>query len=143
MRALFLVVLVVLVVLAGLSGLPGPARAVVRGEVVRDPAGIRQSVVRIESSKGELCSGALIGPDLVLTAAHCLTEQATYRVVAVNRSFKPLTLKAIAAAIHPEFVPGTTPRTQPGVDLAILKLERITVKRTGRIDRMVTEDEFA
>jgi secreted trypsin-like serine protease len=118
MRALFLVVL------AGLSGLPGPARAVVRGEVVRDPAGIRQSVVRIESSKGELCSGALIGPDLVLTAAHCLTEQATYRVVAVNRSFKPLTLKAIAAAIHPEFVPGTTPRTQPGVDLAILKLER-------------------
>jgi hypothetical protein len=32
-------------------------------------------------------------------------------------------VRAIAAAIHPEFVPGTTPRTQPGVDLAILKLE--------------------
>jgi Trypsin len=33
-------------------------------------------------------------------------------------------VKAIAAAVHPAFVPGTTPRTQPGVDLAILKLER-------------------
>lgn len=116
--------LLVFVAVAGLSALASPARAVVRGEVVRDPAGIRQSVVRVESSKGELCSGALIGSDLVLTAAHCLAEQAMYRVVAVDRSFRPLTLKAIAAAVHPEFVPGTTPRTQPGVDLAILKLER-------------------
>jgi secreted trypsin-like serine protease len=33
-------------------------------------------------------------------------------------------VRAVAAAIHPEFVPGTTPRSQPGVDLAILKLAR-------------------
>jgi hypothetical protein len=28
----------------------------------------------------------------------------------------------VATAVHPAFVKGTTPRTQPGVDLAILKL---------------------
>ena len=123
--------------LAGLA----PAAAVVRGEVARDPDGVRQSVVRVESSKGELCSGALIGYDLVLTAAHCLTEQATYRVIGVDRGFRQRSIKAVAAAVHPDFVPGTTPRTQPGVDLAILKLERtlgtdfrpLDPTRTGRV----------
>jgi hypothetical protein len=100
----------------------GEAQAVVRGAVARDPNGIRGSVVRVESSRGELCSGAVIAPDLVLTAAHCVLERAQYRVVAVDRRFRPRTVRAVAAAMHPEFVPGTTPRTQPGVDLAILKL---------------------
>ena len=49
--------------------------------------------------------GALIGPDLVLTAAHAPMEQATYRVVAVDRSFRPLTLKASRGGSS-EFVPG-------------------------------------
>jgi hypothetical protein len=104
--------------------LTAPAHAVMLGKVARDPDGTRSSVVRVESSAGELCSGALIAPDLVLTAAHCLTELATYRIVGVDRAFRPRQIRAVAAAIHPEFVPGTTPRTQPGVDLAILKLER-------------------
>ena len=108
--------------LAALALLSAPAEAVVRGAVSRDPNGIRGSVVRVESSRGELCSGAVIAPDLVLTAAHCVLERAQYRVVAVDRSFRPFSVRAVAAAMHPAFVPGTTPRTQPGVDLAILKL---------------------
>ena len=111
-------------VLAAIPALAGPAHAVMRGEVARDPNGVRQSVVRIESSLGELCSGAVIGSDLVLTAAHCLMEPAAYRVVVVDRGFRQRSMRAVAAIIHPAFVPGTTPRTQPGVDLAILKLER-------------------
>lgn len=99
------------------------AHAVVRGAVSRDPNGPRGSVVRVESSGGELCSGAMIAPDLVLTAAHCVLERSNYRVTGVDRAFRPRTVRAVAAAMHPEFVAGTTPRTQPGVDLAILKLE--------------------
>src|SRR3954470_9044789 len=110
--------------LAALALLCAPAEAVVRGAVSRDPNGIRGSGVRGESSRGELCSGAVIAPDLVLTAAHCVLERAQYRVVAVDRSFRPVSVRAVAAAMHPAFVPGTTPRTQPGVDLAILKLEQ-------------------
>jgi secreted trypsin-like serine protease len=101
-----------------------PALAITRGAVARNPNGVRQSVVQVESTRGELCSGAVIGPDLVLTAAHCIDDRASYRVVVMDRSFRPRTVRAIAAAMHPAFVPGTTPRTQPGVDLAILKLER-------------------
>ena len=104
--------------------LVAPALAVTRGEVVSDPDGLRSSVVQIESSGGELCSGALIAPDLILTAAHCVLQRAAYRVVVVDRRFRRVAVRAIAAALHPTFVPGTTPRTQPGVDLAILKLAR-------------------
>ncbi|WP_442897052.1 S1 family peptidase [Enterovirga sp.] len=100
-----------------------PAGAIAQGKVVRDPDGIRRSVVQIESSRGELCSGAVIAPDLVLTAAHCVLQRANYRVVIVDRSFRRYAVRAVAAAMHPDFVAGTTPRNQPGVDLAIIKLE--------------------
>jgi hypothetical protein len=108
--------------LLALALLATPAEAVVRGKVSRDPNGTRSSVVQVESSSGELCSGVVIAPDLVLTAAHCVLEPANYRVVAVDRRFRRLSIPAVAAAMHPAFVAGTTPRTQPGVDLAILKL---------------------
>lgn len=115
-------VLLALVALLSAAGL-SPASAVSLGAVVHDPNGIRRSVVQIESSRGELCSGAVIAPDLVLTAAHCVLQRANYRVVVVDRSFRRYAIRAVAAAMHPAFVAGTTPRNQPGVDLAIIKLE--------------------
>jgi hypothetical protein len=99
-----------------------PALAVTGGEVVRDPNGLRRSVVEIDSSSGELCSGAVIAPDLILTAAHCVLQRAAYRVVVTDERGRRMGVRAIAAALHPAFVPGTTPRTQPGTDLAIIKL---------------------
>jgi hypothetical protein len=120
-----------------------PALAIMRGEVARNPNGLRQSVVRVESSTGEMCSGAVIAPDLVLTAAHCVDERASYRVVVVDRRFRQYAVRAVAAAMHPAFVAGTTPRTQPGVDLALIKLEQslgpefvpLDPRRAGRAAR--------
>lgn len=110
--------------LLGLAALllPGAALAVTGGTVVHDPNGLRRSVVQIESSNGELCSGALIAPDLILTAAHCVLQRASYRVVVMDRNFRRIAVRAVAAAMHPDFVPGTTPRAQPGIDLALIKL---------------------
>lgn len=109
--------------LGALFGLaPLSAQAVVQGQVTRDPNGLRASVVRIESTGGEICSGTLIGQDLVLTAAHCVMHQAGYSVVVTDPSFRQRRIRAMAATMHPDFVPGTTPEDQPGTDLAILKL---------------------
>jgi hypothetical protein len=108
--------------LAGLA--PVPARAVINGTPTRDPDGARSFVVRIESTEGEICSGTLIAPDLVLSAAHCVMRPAGYTVISVDRGFRQRRTAVITTAMHPDFVPGTTPEDQPGVDLALLKLER-------------------
>ncbi|MGV7031971.1 S1 family peptidase [Methylobacterium symbioticum] len=109
--------------LGALVGLiPASAGAVIQGEVARDPNGTRTFVVRIESTQGEICSGTLIAPDLVLTAAHCVMHRAGYNVIAVDRGFRSRRVGAAAVSMHPEFVPGTTPEDQPGVDLALIKL---------------------
>jgi hypothetical protein len=109
--------------LAVLAVWASPAWAVIQGQVSRDPNGTRSFVVRVESTDGEICSGTLIARDLVLTAAHCVMRPAGYRVISVDRSFRQRRTDVIAATMHPDFVPGTTPEEQPGVDLALLKLE--------------------
>jgi len=120
--------------------LTAPAHAILEGTPSRDPNGLRRSVVYIENSAGELCSGAVIAQDLILTAAHCMMDVASYRVVAVNRAFRPQRHAVVATAVHPTFVRGTTPRTQPGVDLAILKLGRPLGPDFTPLDPMAADD---
>jgi len=99
-----------------------PALAVVGGVDSRDALGARASTVRVETSRGELCSGAVIAPEIVLTAAHCLMGGGSISVVSLDTRFKARRQMVVAVLPHPSFVPGTTPRTQPGTDLALLRL---------------------
>lgn len=108
--------------LLAVSLLSSTAEAVVGGKLARDRNGIRRSVVRIESSHGVLCSGVLVAPDVVLTAAHCVISDARYRVIATTPNFKPQDFPVTAIKRHSSFVPGTTPQTQPGADLALLRI---------------------
>ena len=99
-----------------------PALAVVGGVDSRDALGARASTVRVETSRGELCSGAVIAPEIVLTAAHCLMGGGSISVVSLDTQFRARRQMVVAVLPHPSFVPGTTPRTQPGTDLALLRL---------------------
>ncbi len=99
-----------------------PAAAVVGGVDSHDTFGSRAWTVRVETSRGELCSGAVIAPEIVLTAAHCLMGGGSISVVSLDPRFRPRRQMVVAVLPHPTFVPGTTPRTQPGTDLALLRL---------------------
>ncbi|WP_082359443.1 trypsin-like serine protease [Bosea sp. AAP35] len=99
-----------------------PALAVVGGSASQDVRGARASTLRVETSRGELCSGAVIAPELVLTAAHCLMGGGAVTVVSLDTRFRARRHAVVAVLPHPTFVPGTTPRTQPGADLAMLRL---------------------
>jgi hypothetical protein len=110
--------------LLALVTLASPASAIVRGAPATDPNGVRDFVLRIESQLGELCSAVLVAPDIALTAAHCVLVETRYAVHGLDRNFRDVRREVVSMVLHPSFQAGTPPRTQPGIDLALLKLER-------------------
>src|SRR5258708_12027734 len=79
-----------------------PAHAIVGGGVP-SAAGVGRSVVTIVGSRGNFCTGALIAPKLVLTAAHCVHPGADYKIVETGADNNPLLRDAVTFAIHPTF----------------------------------------
>jgi hypothetical protein len=99
-----------------------PAEAIVGGHLVRSSDQARRWTVKIDSSKGELCSGVAIQPRVVLTAAHCVIGGGRFTVTALDEHMRPVGLRALRVVAHASFIPGRTPSTQPGIDLAMLLL---------------------
>lgn len=77
-------------VLPGLG--PGAARAAV--DASQPPW---RGVVRVQTEIGLRCTGALIGPRLVLTAAHCLFGRGTGRLV------RPASIHVLAGYSHGDY----------------------------------------
>ena len=116
-RSVFSVILLVLAIFAT------PADAIVRGAAATDPAGVRNFVLRIESQLGELCSAVLVAPDIALTAAHCVLAETRYAAHGLDPKFRDVRREVVSLALHPSFEAGAPPRRQPGIDLALLRLE--------------------
>lgn len=99
-----------------------PSHAIVGGGAP-SADGVGRSIVTIVGSRGNFCTGALIAPKLVLTAAHCVQPGATYKVVDYGADRQPQLLDVKIVAIHPGFNMQAMTAHRATADVALMQLD--------------------
>ena len=105
-------------VLATLA-LATPARAIVGGGPAEP--GLAAETAMIVSTRGATCTGVVLGPNVLLTAAHCVQPAADYAVV-VFEADTPRLIPIDRKAVHPSFDPNSFETRRPTPDLALVRL---------------------
>jgi Trypsin len=98
-----------------------PAHAIVGGGGP-SAEGVGRSVITIVGSRGNSCTGALIAPKVVLTAAHCVQPGAEYKIVEYGAG-QPQLRDIRKIAIHPAFNVQAMTAHRATADVALLQLE--------------------
>ena len=101
-----------------------PADAIVGGGVP-SAEGVGRSVVTIVGSRGNFCTGALIAPKLVLTAAHCAQPGAIYKIVEYGADKQPQLQDVKQVRIHPGFNMQAILAHRATADVALLQLDAV------------------
>lgn len=106
-----------------------PSHALVGGAAA-DKDGNGKSVVTIVGSRGNFCSGALIAADVVLTAAHCVPQGATYKIIIPGEN-PPRLIDVKRVAAHPQFNAQGIAAHRASADVALVQAaEPLTRSRT-------------
>ena len=108
--------------IASVALLATPAHAIVGGGAPSSD-GVGRSVVTIVGSRGNFCTGALIAPKLVLTAAHCVQPGASYKIVEYGADRQPQLQDVSTVAIHPGFNMQAMAAHRATADVALLGLD--------------------
>ena len=99
-----------------------PAYAIVGGGAPSID-GVARSVVTIVGSRGNFCTGAVIAPKIVLTAAHCVQPGADYKIVDYGADKQPSLQDVKTVAIHPGFNMQAMLAHRATADVALLQLD--------------------
>ena len=97
-----------------------PVHAIVGGGAPSTD-GVARSVVTIVGSRGNFCTGAVIAPKVVLTAAHCVQPGADYKIVEYGAQ-APALQEVRSVAIHPGFKMDAMLAHRATADVALLQL---------------------
>ena len=76
-------------------------------------------IVMVTDDRDDLCTGTALAPDLVLTAAHCVTRPIPYDVKAYQNG---QAIKVRSIARHPRFDMAAYSASRATADIALLKL---------------------
>jgi hypothetical protein len=83
---------------------------------------LARSTVMVLSSRGGVCSGIVLAPEVVLTAAHCVTGASEHRVHFKAPSGDPVLIEPTARLAHPGYDAGAVAGRRRSIDLALLQL---------------------
>lgn len=99
----------------------GPTAAMVGGAPAV-PSAVSPHEVMVLSGRGNLCTGIVLAQDLVLTAAHCIDPQLTYKLYELDAERKPTFREIAKIVVHPQFSKQTFAANRATADVALLKL---------------------
>ncbi|MCW6510427.1 S1 family peptidase [Lichenifustis flavocetrariae] len=118
----------------------GRAEAIVgpSSEASGEAAGIVM-VLNHSGRTAGFCTGVVIAPDVIMTAAHCVPEGADLRVHYPGPGQNPVLLPVEAVARHPDYRPDAIRTRERSIDLAIIRLsaplpDRFTPMRLSATD---------
>jgi hypothetical protein len=97
-----------------------PAHAIVGG--AEDAGPLSRATVMVLSSKGGMCSGIVVAPDVVLTAAHCAAGADEHRVHYRGDDGAPVLITPAAKALHPGFDAKAIETRRRSIDLALIRV---------------------
>jgi trypsin len=106
------------------------AHAIVGGQPDEGPLS-RQSVM-VLSSNGGVCSAVVLAPDVVLTAAHCVTGAAEHRVHFRDEAGEPVLIVPAAKAVHPGYNAKAIETRRRSIDIALVRIPEALPPRFER-----------
>ena len=85
---------------------------------------ISRHIVLITSSRGGFCTGALIAPQIVLTAGHCIHAGDIYKLIKFGPGGVPIFFDVSSTVRHPQFDMNAYLNHRATADVAILTLTK-------------------
>lgn len=82
---------------------------------------VGRAIVTVIGSRGNVCTGSLIAPTIVLTAGHCIAPGTSYRVID-STTQPPRLITAQKAVTHPQFNMQSMLAHRATADVALLQL---------------------
>lgn len=97
-----------------------PAYAIV-GSRSAPSSGIVQSIVTVVAAGGGVCTGTMIAPNIILTAAHCIAPGTANRVIDYSTKL-PRLIAPQQVAVHPRYNAQSIGAHRATADVALLRL---------------------